>query len=165
MSIDFFKECCKTTSKNNKFGLCDDPPPANNPAYIDESDEPKWIAEVQNINETLVGFYAIDHCVDIFKSDGEMESRCDGMLHHENNLTFVELKDRGSRGWLSKGRDQLTITVSAFKSAHDINAFDEVVAYICNKQRPLAITGNNTEVQRFKDDTGFLLRPDRNIII
>jgi hypothetical protein len=38
MPINFFVEEAKTTSSYLKFGLCDDPPPAQNPAYIDEND-------------------------------------------------------------------------------------------------------------------------------
>jgi len=44
MPIDFFKPSCKTNSNSIKFGLCDDPPPDANPAFIDEMDQSKWIA-------------------------------------------------------------------------------------------------------------------------
>jgi len=165
MPIDFFKTCCKTYSINKKFGLCDDPPPATTPAYIDESDAQKWIAEVQNDKELLVNFYAIDHCVDIFRANGDLESRCDGMLYFKDNLIFVELKDRDSNGWLAKGREQLTITFNIFKSNYDISKFNKIEGCVCNKQRPLAITGNNIEVQKFKDETGLRLKPNRIIII
>lgn len=172
MPIDFFKNTCKTTSKGKVFGLCDDPPPAENPAYIDEVDSSKWIAEVTNNSASEVSLYAIDHCVDILRPNGDMESRCDGMLTHDDNLTFVELKDRGHKGWLVKGREQLTITIQNFVAHHDISIYNKVEAYVCNKQRPFIVTGISEEVQMFKDDTaallnskGLLLKADRNINI
>lgn len=35
MEIDFFDENCQSRTKAAKFGLCDEPPPSTNPAYID----------------------------------------------------------------------------------------------------------------------------------
>ena len=163
MPVDFFIPGCKTTTVKNKFGLCDDPPPAKSPAYIDEDTPEEWIAEVENENEFSVDLYAIDNCIGILRPNGEMESRCDCMLHYNNSLIFAELKDRASSGWLSKGSKQVSITISKFKESHNINDFDKVEAYVCNKQRPLAIMGSNTTVQKFKDETGLTLIPDRNI--
>ncbi|MBK8566646.1 MAG: hypothetical protein IPN76_25775 [Saprospiraceae bacterium] len=172
MLIDFFKNTCKTSSKEKVFGLCDNPPPATDPAYIDETDNSKWIAEVSNNNSLEANLYAIDHCVDIFRPNGEMESRCDGVLTHTDTLIFVELKDRVSSGWLAKGREQLTTTIQNFIANHDISAYNKVEAYVCNKQRPLAVTNISTVVQMFKDDTsvmlnskGLELKADRNITI
>lgn len=165
MPINFFDSACRTFSNSTKFGLCDDPPPATNPAYIDEADITKWIVEVQNNTGIQVEFYAIDHCVVILKPNGQTESRCDGMLHYGKNLTFVELKDRNHSGWLAKGREQLTKTIETFKNNHDVNMFNLKEGYVCNKQRPLAIRGNSNEFQKFKDDTGLLLKADRDIEI
>ncbi len=165
MPVDFFTSSCKSGTAKTKFGLCDDPPPATNPAYIDELTQEKWIAEVINKNEISIDFHAIDNCIDIKRPNGEMESRCDCMLHYNNSLIFVELKDRVSSGWLAKGGDQVSITICKFKEFHNINVFDKVEAYVSNKQRPLAITGYNTVAQKFKDKTGLTLKPDRNISI
>lgn len=163
--MNFLKECCKTTSKNKEFGLCDDPSPSIEKAYITEINPQTWIATVHNSNEISVCFYAIDNCVEIIRSNGEKEERCDGVLVHDKNLKFTELKDRASSGWLVKGLSQLTTTVKIFKSNYDLTKFDNVQAYICNKQRPLAITNSITEMQKFKDDTGLFLIVDRNIHI
>lgn len=165
MPVDFFISSCKSTTVKNKFGLCDDPPPATNPAYIDEYVQDKWIAEVINKNEITVDLHAIDHCIEIKRPNGEMESRCDCMLHYNNSLIFIELKDRASSGWLKKGGDQVSITIRKFKEFHDTNIFKKMEAYVCNKQRPLAITGMNTVTQKFKDETGLILKPDRKVII
>jgi len=48
MPIEFFKATCKTESAAEQFGLCGDPPPASNPAYIDESNSSNWIATVND---------------------------------------------------------------------------------------------------------------------
>jgi hypothetical protein len=167
MPINFFEEACKTSSSLLYFGLCDDPPPATSPAYIKEEEvEPKnWIATVFNGAEKEVAFYAIDHCIEILRPNGDLESRCDGLIHFENKLKFVELKDRASSGWLKKGREQLTTTINIFSANHSINAYDEVEAYVSNKQKPLANTGNSVQIQQFKDDTTLILRVQSDISI
>jgi hypothetical protein len=172
MPINLFDSACKTSSDATLFGLCDDPPPATNPAYIDETDSTKWIAEVENNGGIVVDFYAIDHCVEILRPNGEMESRCDGMLHYGTNLTFVELKNRGGSGWLSGGIEQLTKTIETFKNNHNVNKFNLKEGYVCNKQRPLAVRSIGAMAEKFKDETaillgnsGLLLKADRNIEI
>jgi hypothetical protein len=167
MPINFFEEACKTSSSQLYFGLCDDPPPATSPAYIKEEEvEPTdWIATVFNGAEKEVAFYAIDHCIEILRPNGEQESRCDGMIHFENDLVFVELKDRASDGWIKKGREQLTTTIRIFSDNHDKNVYHNIGAYVANKQKPLVYTGNSTQMQRFKDDTGLILKIQADISI
>ncbi len=45
-----------------------------------ESNEKEWGAEVKNIDEAEIEFYAIDHCVDFPLKNGKMMKRCDGLL-------------------------------------------------------------------------------------
>ncbi len=165
MPIDFFISGCKSTTAKDKFGLCDDPSPAKNPAYIDENSSENWIAEVDNVGEILVDLHAIDNCIEILSPNGEMESRCDCMLHFNKSLIFAELKNRGYRGWIAKGSKQVSNSIRIFKENHDIGDYDKVEAYVCNKQRPLAITSISTTVQKFKDETGLNLKIERNIKI
>ena len=169
MPIDFFKKSCKTVSTNKNFGLYDNPRPATDPAFIVEIDSSKWIAEVEKVldNETVVDFFAIDHCLDIYRPNNELAKRCDGVLVYNNNLTFVELKDRGSSGWVSSGRKQLTETIQFFIANHNIATYTNAVAYICNKQQEEFYSYPNTaiEVQKLKDDTGLRLIIERKIII
>jgi hypothetical protein len=170
MPINFFDAGCKTESNITKFGLCDDPPNhplPDTPAYIDEYDTSKWISIVNNPTEKKADFYAIDNCVTILKPDGiSMESRCDGMLHYDNTVLFVELKMRGGSGWLSKARTQLTITIDKFKTENPLVNFDKVEAHACNGLKPAAITGNNTEIEKFKIETGgLILNAGQNINI
>lgn len=172
MPINFFIEACKTSSSSKKFGICDNPAPAKDPAYINEIDTNKWIAGVENESGKLADFFPIDHCVEVLKPNGDMESRCDGMLRFNNNIVFIELKDRTSSGWVRKGREQLTITLSNFIANHPSHGYAINECYVCNKQFPLAVKSINTEMQKFKDDTatilrnkGILLKADRNIVL
>jgi hypothetical protein len=171
MPIDFFTApCAKTdchckspgvvcgkTTMNMEFGLCDDPPPAEFPAYIQEYRPDDWIARVENPHSKPITFKAIDNCVDLLRSDGDLENRCDGVLLLQNKLTFVELKDRISDGWLAKAMDQLISTIAGFVNNHDKSKFELTEAYVCNKQRPYAITSIRNEMQQFKQATSDLL--------
>lgn len=166
MPINFFDAGCKTESRRVKFGLCDDTPPPANPAYISEHTPSNWIGIVNNPTPKDVDFYAIDSCVTILKPDGiNMESRCDGMLHFDNTILFVELKMRGGSGWLSKARKQLTITIDKFKIDNPLANFDKVEAYACNGLKPAVISARNSELQQFKNDTGLILYGQQEINI
>ena len=166
MPIIFFDIACKTASNNSDFGLCDDTPPPETPAYIDENNPSKWIGKVSNLTNKNIDFYAIDNCVTILKADGvRKESRCDGMLHFDNRLLFVELKMRGTSGWLVKAREQLTITLAKFQLDYHLTDFDKVEAYACNGLKPLANQGNNIELQKFKDETGLIMYAQQDITL
>jgi hypothetical protein len=165
MPINFFDKPCKTSSNAKRFGLCDDPPPSENSAYIDENDDSKWIGIVNNPTNKEVDFYAIDNCVDVLRADGNKESRCDGMLNYEKNIIFVELKMRGTSGWLTKARNQLTITISKFQEENNLSQFNAVEAYACNGLRPLSNLGNSAQIQKFKDETGLIMYAQQEINI
>lgn len=163
---------CKSVTNSQTFGICDDPPPSTTPAYVTHYRPDDWIATVNNPNVKDVTFKAIDNCVPILKADGTQESRCDGFLLYDNNINFIELKDRDHKGWLVKGREQITISLEKFIDYHNAGDFNFKDAYVCNKQRPLAVIGINTEVQKFKDETanllnntGLLLKAERIINI
>jgi hypothetical protein len=163
MPIDFFENKCKSTSNKIEFGLCDDPPPIEKPAYIDEKEISKWIGIVKNNKNKEVTFIAVDACIDIRRPDGKLESRCDGLLSFENNLIFVELKSREGGQWLKKGREQLTITINSFKSYYDITKYDGIYANVCNSLRPQSHSGHAANIQQFYDETGLVLKGDRTI--
>ena len=165
MPINFFDEACKTTSNLSLFGLCDDPPQTKNPAYIDEYDNSKWIATVKNSSNKIVNFFAIDNCIVMLRPNGQLESRCEGVLQHETNLKFIELKDRDSSGWLGKSRNQLKITYAEFCRNHDVSKFTNIVAYASNKQRPSSNNSYATVKREFKDETGLILEVKSTIEI
>ena len=119
MEIDFFNSQCQQVSSEKIFGLCDDKED-NKPAYLDEQNENKWIAVVENEELKEVHFIAIDYCIDIwrYKEKKEMDNRCDGMLWYETSIVFVELKDRVSKkntnAWVKDGEKQLKRTIEYF---------------------------------------------------
>ncbi len=98
MSINFSEETCQTISNRKLFGLCDDPPPISNPAYIDELNGANWIAVVVNEYLYHVTFTAIDNCIEINRIDGKQAKRCDGVLTYDSTVIFVELKERRAVG-------------------------------------------------------------------
>lgn len=168
MQVDFFNNPNKETTNKPLFGLCDDVAPVNcpkTPAYIDVSDDDKWTAVVTNINRKAATFYPIDNCIEILRPDGKMDNRCDGLLEYDNDLIFVELKDRASAGWVSDGLNQLKVTIRNFKAYHNVNDYNSIKAQLCNKQRPSAVISCKVNIEKFKDETGHKVSVDRNIII
>lgn len=167
MPIDFFTTACRSISNKKTFGLCDDPPPASTPAYIDENNTDKWIGIVNNKNEHTVHFYAIDHCVEILRADGKIESRCDGLLCCEKKMIFIELKSRRKKGstWLKEGCNQLKTTIDIFKKNVNESHYHSIEAYVCNSLKPRANQGHAVQIQKFKDETGFNLNTKQVIDI
>ena len=156
MSINFFKSTCQSQTNQYKFGLCDNP--NEDPAYIDIDDCSKWIAIVENNQEIEVIFTAIDNCIEIIRSDGTMDNRCDGMLTYNNHLIFVELKERNFRNkWVGKGEEQLKNTINVFIANHDLAIYKSKKAYIANNKKPNFQSSQITRMDKFKDETGFRL--------
>ena len=170
-SMDFFSiSKHQQFSISREFGLCDDPPPAKNPAYLDESDKTKWIAIVSNSKSKEITFTAIDNCpeYDFKKADGNQDKRCDGVLTFDVNVIFVELKQRKgrkSKDWLDDGEIQLRRTIFHFSKMKDSTVFYHKFAYIANNKRPIFTKGQAERVSRFFKDTGFVLRIQNRIEI
>jgi hypothetical protein len=159
MSINFFDANCQSQTNQPKFGLCDDPPPLENPAYIDTVDCSKWIAIVENTQEIEVIFTAIDKCIEILRSDGKMDSRCDGILTYNNNIIFVELKERNYRNsvWIDDGDEQLRKTIAVFINHNNLAIYKSKMAYIANSKKPQFQYSHTERMQKFRTDTGFRL--------
>jgi len=157
MSINFFKSTCQSQTNQYKFGLCDDP--NGSPAYTDTDDCSKWIAIVENNQEIEVIFTAIDNCIEILRSDGKKDNRCDGMLTYNNHIIFVELKTRKSknRDWCGDGENQLRKTINVFIANHDLAIYKSKKAYIANNKKPNFQSSQITRMDKFKDETGFRL--------
>lgn len=158
MNINFFDPLCQTIINASVFGICDDPPPPAKPAYIDTINQNKWIASVENINQRELTFVAIDNCIEIFRNDGNMDSRCDAMITFQDTIIFVELKDRQSSGWLAKGESQLRNIIGIFAANYDLSSYKSKIAYVSNKSKPNFQSGQMTRIQKFKNDTGFALK-------
>ena len=167
MSINFLDETCQGQSNRKIFGLCDDPSPQQNPAYIDENDGSKWIAVVVNEDKRLITFTAIDHCITVLRADGKMAKRCDGMLTYNNCVIFVELKQRGSQGsgWVKDADDQLRTSISYFEGEDEADNFTVKKAYISNSEHPKFKQSQLARMNQFFNDTGYLLRIENRILV
>jgi hypothetical protein len=159
MSIDFNKTDCHSYSNKKIFGLCDNPHPAKDPAYINDSNEAIWIAKVINRNLKSVTFTAIDHCIDLIRADGKMSKRCDGMMTFDETVIFVELKDSNVTGneWIKQGELQLKASIEFFEITEKARAFTTKKAYISNKARPRFRSSQQVRMDRFQVDTGYIL--------
>lgn len=116
MSVIFFKTDCQEKTSATKFGLYD--AENNTPAKIILSDEHTWNATVINDAGKEILFTAIDNCIEILKDNGNMDSRCDVMLSYENNLFFVELKNKRD-SWQSEGLAQIDATIIRMKAENE----------------------------------------------
>ena len=160
MSINFFEVGCQTSSSRKVFGLCDDPPPAANPAYIDEADGAKWIAVVENEDLHDVTFTAIDHCIVIVRPDGKPAKKCDGALSFNSTIIFVELKqqDTNRKEWIKEGEMQLRTTIDYFEREDVAEDFENKQAFIANSDRPKFMETQAGRMNQFIIDTGYVLR-------
>jgi hypothetical protein len=165
MIIDFFDPKCQTTTSEIEFGICDDPPPSNKPAYISTTDSERWIATARNSNGEALVSTAIDRCIEIKRDNGELESRCDAMIICGNKIIFVELKEGNSKGWLAKGEEQLKTIIDIFGETHSLDSYGSKIAYVANKFKPDLESSQKTRIQKFKDQTGFTLRITNKIVV
>lgn len=167
MSINFSQVKCQGNTNKKLFGLCDDPPPAIKPAYIDENDGTKWIAVVINEAKHKVTFTAVDNCVEIEREDGKMAKRCDGILFYNSTITFVELKKRDSLGndWVIDAEKQLRSTISYFEDTEEADNYNKKKAYIANSERPKFKESQIRRMNQFLEDTDYVLRIEKRIIL
>lgn len=168
MSIDFFQPACMGYSDRKKFGLCDDPPPNQSPAYIDEEDGRKWIAVVVNDNRHKIAFTAIDNCTQIIREDGKSAKRCDGVLTFGGtNVIFVELKARGALGpqWVKDGEKQLRTSITYFEKEEIAETYTVKKAYVANSEHPKFKDSQMGRMAKFLKETGYVLRIENRIIL
>lgn len=177
MPIDFFTQGQKSTSDKELFGICDDTTIGKKaPAYINDSDPDKWIAEVHNQSQKSIDFFAIDCCIKWSLPNGNQAKACDGMLVYNKkyNVIFVELKNKNPRyknvnknpkkkDWVEEAIDQLKSTIEFFRSNHIIDG-TSLKAYASNKQA-IFDEGWEDYMEKVKDETGVTLRVFREIEI
>ncbi len=168
MNVDFFPAQCQTSSKLKIFGICDDPSPATNPAYIDEKNGAKWIAVVENDYLSEVIFTAVDHCIPFPpRPDGKESKRCDGFLTYGDTIAFVELKERDQHGseWVKDAEKQLLTSIELFEKTDDAERYPIKKAYIANSERPRFRESQTRRMENFLDTTGYVLRIEARIKI
>lgn len=156
--IDFFKDEMPVNA--DCFGICDDEDEhVKTPAYVDtdESRRENWTATVFNRSGKTIAFIAVDNKIEMKRDTGEMENRCDAMLHNEDYVVFVELKNQGSNWIRHAVEEQLATTIQIFKENHDINVFKHKLAYVCNKRRAAFAVSHKEYMQRFRNQYGVRL--------
>lgn len=168
MPIDFFKSpcdkvggnckkegvVCKATTNAILFGLCDDRAKEKQPAHLDQTNEKKWWATIENPKSKNITFKAVDFCVDIYRSGNEPIKRCEGFLFFDNKILFFELKHRHYRGWLPDARMKFEETISAFKQNYPDNEIEILEPVVSNKLQYKTPQNLMIEKQKLKDKIG-----------
>jgi len=164
MSVDFSKPECRRITSAPVFGLCDDDDKL--PAYLDSVNSAIWIATVINVSQKDVTFTAIDNCIEIFRENGDLESRCDVMLTSDICLYLVELKNKVS-DWRSEGIDQLEATITTLKNADSAFyfSFRKRKAYVANRRHPHFVKAQTDVMERFRDVHRIRLYLEATILI
>lgn len=165
MKINFFenKYIVEPPHKEEKFYIYD---PGNNESVYVSFDDKYYQAIVFNKKKEYIQFIAIDNNIKIYKDNSkDEESLCDCMLFSkENFILFIELKDQ-QKQWLSDALSQLKNTIRLFKENHSVELFAKRRAYASNKQHPQFAHSYKETMQRFRQETGFILRIQNTIDI
>jgi hypothetical protein len=160
---DFFKSTCQTKTNAALFGICDDNNQPEAPAYLNDTNSKTWTAEVRNDQKIEVTFTAIDNCIPVFRENGEMESRIDGLLTYNSaRLIFVELKIV-RESWIPDGIQQLENTIELFSAQNDLSSYKKRRAFLANKKHPRFKFSHKETMQVFKNKTGVRLIISANI--
>ncbi len=164
MKIDFFISACQTTNISvSVFGLSD--PQDGGAAYVDFSNRDLWVAEVENRSNKPLNFTAVDNCIPIYRQDGQMDNRCDGILTGDNYLIFVELKDQRGE-WIQHAvENQLKTTINYFKENYDITRYRKRYVYAGNKRHPQFHYSHMSMMEEFRQTTGVRLCIVNKIVI
>jgi hypothetical protein len=164
MSVDFSKPECRKITSEPLFGLCDDD--NKSPAYLDLANNAIWIATVINVSEKEITFIAIDNCIEIFRENGDIESRCDVMLTSDICLYLVELKNKVS-DWRSEGIEQLEATIITLKNGESAFyfSFRKRKAYVANRRHLHFVKAETDVMERFRDIHRIRLYLEATILI
>ncbi len=177
MSLNFFKNE-QPVKPMEKFGIID---PAQNKsnqkkyAYISDNVNDNWNTTVISKNQNDIFFNAIDGNINIYKSWTtlkEKQKSCDAMLHTNDTIIFLEIKDWKSIQYKHQEKitfwesatEQLENTIVHFVTAHPNKKFKKKYAYISNKNKPRFVFTNMTVQDMFKNNTnGFILKVSTTI--
>ncbi len=149
MSVDFFKAVCQKTTSEKKFGLYD--AEDKTPAKIKLTDESTWNATILNNDGKTVSFTAIDNCIDVFRENGEMDSRCDCMLTYDSTLLFIELKNKRD-SWQAEGLSQIenVAKIMIDKIPNHYYSFKKRKAIVANRKNQFpAFNSSNAEQRQY----------------
>lgn len=155
---------CEEIKYDKVLGICD--PEGEAPAYTTiETETERWIATLKNDKNVGIQFVPIDKNILIYRSNGEKESSCDGMLLYGKNICFIELKDVRVGGWLSEAINQLAVTINIFNQNHNYRDFEKRYAYPANCKHPQFQTSCREQLQEFRNKYHFTLVPKATIVV
>ena len=162
--INLFDVAFRTEAarSDREFGIYD---PGNNQPALTTQDASLYQAIVKNLQCHTLQFVAVDHNMNIQRSNGDTESSCDGMMYDAHQyISFVELKDK-DHGWANEAVGQLKTTIGIFMENHRIEGFQRHFAYAVNVQHPAFNRSFKQVMQQFKAETKFVLRfgPEINV--
>ena len=162
---DVFKPLYQDRSNKKYFGICDDIP--HQRAYLDEIDGQKWTAVVHNDHEQEIAFTALDNCIEFNKANGHKESRCEGVLTHNETIIFVEIKERkgDASSWAKKADAQLRNSIAIVETRISLASFTTKKAYICNRLQRNTNESHSVRAKKFLEDTGYILRVENRVKI
>lgn len=156
-NINFFDKAYLTEAarSDQEFGIYD---PGNAQPALTTLDPQLFQAKVNNPTAKTIQFVPIDHNLDIHRTNGDLESTCDGMLYEGTSyLAFVEIKDKES-SWASEAVEQLRKTISIFVENHNKDDFKRRFAYAANIKHPFFHKSFKEVMQQFASETKFVLR-------
>lgn len=148
--MNFFNSQCQSGPYNQvQFGLCDDQSAPR--AYVDITNQSRWIATVNNPSQHDISFTAIDKCV-LQDNDEPGRGRCDGMLTTDNLLYLVELKEQQA-SWQPHAIEQLISTIEFLRQYHaaELTRFQHKKAFACNRRRPAFVVIQQQVKRRFRN--------------
>ncbi len=156
---------CEDVKYDRVLGICD--PEGEFPAYTSSANDStnKWIATIQNDKKMGVQFVPIDKNILIYRTNGDMEKTCDGMILYGQSISFVELKDVHIGGWLSEAIRQLTTTIEMFNQNHNYRDFEKRYAYPANCRHPQFQCSCRERLQEFRNKYHFTLMPKAVIVV
>jgi hypothetical protein len=168
---DFFRDECQKHIGHNcqqriddvKFGICDNETRPH--AYVDTIESSIWIVPVDNSKQQEIIFIPVDKSLNIRKADGNLDSTCDAILSYENNIVFIELKEKDPP-WIAKAIDQLKNTISIFALNHDIGRYKKRRAFASNKNAAGYAYNMQEEMDKFRNETQvrLIIAADRIVI-
>ena len=176
MELNFFENEQRVRAVK-KFGIIDPMSiKKQGSAYISYEEKDDWHVEVKSHNREDIFFNAVDGNIILYRSVNsrqEKQKSCDAMLHTDNTIIFIEIKNWKTKHKNNKGEkisfwedavEQLENTIAHFCTAHPKQKYTKKYAYISNKHKPSFAFSTPTTQEIFKDNTnGFIVNVSTKI--
>jgi len=168
MAHNFFlkKYFIEPSKTDNRIWLCDPGGVACAYSTVEAEGPDRRCAVVHNDNGKSLTFVPIDKNMIIRKTDGNLESTCDGMIYANDTreLCFVELKEYHSPGPYHVALAQLRNTIRLFLVSHNYRDFKNRRAFACNPVRPHFAASYRDISSDFMKNYHFRFLPQADIV-